>query len=241
MGGVTTKQKQVGPRVQLRLLTIREDLAVIDSDLANLYGVATKKLNQQVKRNKALFPADFVFRATVAEWQDIRRLRGELALSWGGRRYRPLVFTQQGVGMLASVLTGRRAIRISIEIMRAFVRQRAATEPAIDLIETAVEAAMLADVTPSPSRSRVTYFLQAGPGGPIKIGSTHELPTRMRALNLMSPTPLVLVGLVHEDIERYCHEQLAAFRLHGEWFQPHERVIAFIRTVATEGTLVHGC
>lgn len=85
------------------------------------------------------------------------------------------------------------------------------------MFATAAEAALIADHMPSMSRVRVTYFLRGGAGGPIKIGSTQDLATRMRVLNLMSPVPLVLVGLVQQDIEKHCHQTLAPFRIHGEW------------------------
>jgi hypothetical protein len=97
---------------------------MLDSDLAELYGVPTKRLNEQVRRNLARFPADFMFQLTEAE---AKSLRSQLATSnkgRGGRRYAPLVFTEQGVAMLSTVLNSERAIQVNIEIMRAFVRLR---------------------------------------------------------------------------------------------------------------------
>jgi hypothetical protein len=106
--------------------TVRERRVMLDSDLARLYGVTTKRLNEQVKRNRARFPDDFAFRLTPA---DIADLRSQIATSsgeWGGRRSTPLVFTEHGAVMLASVLNSRVAVEISIQVVRAFVHLRGA-------------------------------------------------------------------------------------------------------------------
>ena len=97
---------------------------MLDSDLAELYGVTTKRLNEQVRRNLSRFPDDFMFQLTESE---TRLLRSQIATSKegrGGRRYLPYAFTEQGVAMLSSVLNSERAIKANIEIMRAFVRLR---------------------------------------------------------------------------------------------------------------------
>ena len=95
---------------------------MFDSDLALLYGVPTKRLNQQVRRNLSRFPPDFGFQLTVKE---LGILRSQIATSrWGGRRYAPWVFTEHGAVMLASVLSSGVAIEASIEVVRAFVRLR---------------------------------------------------------------------------------------------------------------------
>ena len=95
---------------------------MLDSDLAELYGVATKVLIQAVKRNIARFPEDFMFQLSE---QEVNNLRSQLVTSsWGGRRYPPYAFTEQGVAMLSSVLRSDRAIHVNIEIMRAFVQLR---------------------------------------------------------------------------------------------------------------------
>ncbi|MSQ14242.1 MAG: ORF6N domain-containing protein [Dehalococcoidia bacterium] len=98
---------------------------MLDSDLAELYGVETKVLVQAVGRNKARFPEDFMFRLTKEEFD---RLRSQFVTSnnpgRGGRRYPPYAFTEQGVSMLSSVLRSQRAVQVNIEIMRAFVRLR---------------------------------------------------------------------------------------------------------------------
>ena len=104
---------------------------MLDSDLAELYRVQTRILNEAVKRNPARFPADFMFRLT-AEETEVLRFRFGTASSrasggtsaHGGRRYLPFAFTEQGVAMLSGVLNSERAILVNVEIMRAFVRLR---------------------------------------------------------------------------------------------------------------------
>jgi hypothetical protein len=78
-----------------------------------------------------------------------------------------------------------------------------------------------------------TYFLQAGASGPIKIGSTRNLPVRIRTLMTMSPVPLRLLGIMKGDHEDACHLRLGAYRVHGEWFTPAEPVLEFIRANGT--------
>lgn len=107
-----------------RILVLREQRAMLDSDLAELYGVETRVLVQAVKRNPDRFPEDFMFQL---DNQDIVALRSQSVISKpgrGGRRTAPYAFTEQGVAMLSSVLNSPRAIAINIEIMRTFVRVR---------------------------------------------------------------------------------------------------------------------
>ena len=106
-----------------RIHLVRGQRVMLDADLAELYGVSTKVFNQAIKRNIERFPADFMFQLSAAEFEI---LRGQLGTSsgWGGRRYRPYAFTEQGVAMLSSVLRSPRAVQVNIEIMRAFVRLR---------------------------------------------------------------------------------------------------------------------
>jgi len=95
---------------------------MLDSDLALLYGVTTKVLLQAVRRNATRFPDDFMFRLTRAEASNLRSQT--VTSSWGGRRNLPCAFSEHGVAMLATVLRSDRAVRVSIEIIRAFVRLR---------------------------------------------------------------------------------------------------------------------
>lgn len=97
---------------------------MIDFDLAELYGVTTKRLNQQVTRNKKRFPEDFMFRLTKKETEVLRLQIATSNVGRGGRRYLPYAFTEQGVAMLSTVLNSEQAIEVNIAIMRAFVRLR---------------------------------------------------------------------------------------------------------------------
>jgi hypothetical protein len=97
---------------------------MLDSDLAKLYGVPTRRLNEQVRRNIRRFPADFMFQLTNEEFETLRSQFAISRRTHGGRRYLPLAFTEQGVAMLSSVLRSERAIQVNIEIMRTFVRLR---------------------------------------------------------------------------------------------------------------------
>jgi hypothetical protein len=109
-------------RIERSILLIRGHKVLLDVHLAALYGVTTKRLNEQVRRNRARFPEDFMFQLTADE---IASLRSQFATSnkgRGGRRYAPYAFTEQGVAMLSTVLNSERAIQVNIEIMRAFVR-----------------------------------------------------------------------------------------------------------------------
>jgi len=111
-------------RIERSILLIRGHKVMLDADLAVLYAVSTKRLNEQVRRNRSRFPGDFMFQLTGEE---VRSLRSQFATSKkgrGGRRYAPLVFTEQGIAMLSTVLNSERAIQVNIEIMRAFVRLR---------------------------------------------------------------------------------------------------------------------
>ena len=96
---------------------------MLDSDLAELYGVETKVLNQAVKRNSERFPDDFMFQLSAEEFS-ILKSQSVTSSSWGGRRTPPYVFTEQGVAMLSSVLRSERAVDVNIQIMRTFVKLR---------------------------------------------------------------------------------------------------------------------
>jgi hypothetical protein len=98
---------------------------MVDADLAVLYVVETRSLVRAVKRNIARFPEDFMFQLTFEESANLRSQTGISSSSHGGRRYRPYAFTEHGVTMLAAVLQSPRAVQVSIEVVRAFVRLRA--------------------------------------------------------------------------------------------------------------------
>src|SRR5262245_18771181 len=106
---------------------------MLGADLAILYGVSVGRLNEAVKRNRNRFPDDFMFQLSPAEFHNLKlqlgdpNLKSQIAISssdWGGRRHPPYAFTEQGVAMLSGVLRSKRAVRVNIEIMRAFVRLR---------------------------------------------------------------------------------------------------------------------
>ena len=113
--------------IESRIFLIRGQKVMLDAHLAQLYGVETKALVRAVKRNIERFPRDFMFQLTKREFDDLRCHSGTSSpggRAWGGRRYRPYAFTEQGVAMLSGVLRSRRAVRVNVEIMRAFVRLR---------------------------------------------------------------------------------------------------------------------
>jgi hypothetical protein len=120
-------------RIERSILLIRGHKVMLDADLAELYGVSVGRLNEAVKRNLDRFPDDFMFQLTKEEFEGLRyqvgtsNLKSQIAISssdWGGRRYPPYAFTEQGVAMLSSVLRSKRAIEVNIAIMRAFVKLR---------------------------------------------------------------------------------------------------------------------
>jgi hypothetical protein len=110
--------------IEQRILVVRGRQVLLDEDLADLYGVETRVLVQQVRRNEKRFPDDFMFQLSA---QEFANLKSQFVISsggHGGRRKRPLVFTEQGIAMLSGVLRSDRAIAVNIEIMRAFVELR---------------------------------------------------------------------------------------------------------------------
>jgi hypothetical protein len=110
-------------RIERSILWVRGEKVILDSDLASLYGVETRVLVQAVKRNPLRFPDDFMFQLTSDEFDHLKSISGAMSV-WGGRRYPPYAFTEQGVAMLSSVLNSKRAVQVNIDIMRAFVRLR---------------------------------------------------------------------------------------------------------------------
>ena len=121
-------------RVERSIRIIRGDKVILDEDLAELYGVEVKRLNEQVRRNLNRFPIDFMFQMTKQEFKD---LKSQFATSnqWGGRRTPPYAFSEQGVAMLSSVLHSAQAVQVNIEIMRTFVRLRRILASHADLAE----------------------------------------------------------------------------------------------------------
>lgn len=183
-----TRTRSIIPLVQIEraILTVRGHKVMLDADLARLYGVETKALVRAMKRNADRFPRDFMFQLTAAEFADLRSQTGTSNLrsqtgtsSWGGRRYHPYAFTEQGVAMLSSVLRSKRAVRVNVEIMRAFVRLRHALAMSAELAGrldelearvgrhdeqfVAVIQAIreLMEPPPEPPRKRIGYITEA--------------------------------------------------------------------------------
>jgi hypothetical protein len=121
-------------RVERAIRIIRGDKVILDEDLAELYGVEVKRLNEQVRRNLDRFPADFMFQLTTQEFTDLKS-QFATASQWGGRRTPPYAFFEQGVAMLSSVLHSKRAVQVNIEIMRTFVRLRKLLASNVELAE----------------------------------------------------------------------------------------------------------
>jgi hypothetical protein len=108
--------------IKRSILEIRGKKVILDLELAKMYQTETKRLKESVRRNIKRFPDDFMFELTPEEWEN---LRSQFATSsWGGQRYLPFAFTEQGVAMLSSVLNSEIAIDVNISIMRAFVLMR---------------------------------------------------------------------------------------------------------------------
>jgi len=111
-------------RIEQAIFLIRGQRVILDDDLSRLYGVTTKRLNEQVKRNRNRFPGDFMFQLNL---QEVTALRSQFATSnrgRGGRRYLPFAFTEHGAIMAANVLNSQRAIEASVYVVRTFVRLR---------------------------------------------------------------------------------------------------------------------
>lgn len=151
---------------------------MLDSDLAELYGVETKALVRAVKRNLDRFPDDFMFQLSAVEFQSLRYHFGT-SKARGGRRYLPYAFTEHGVAMLSSVLRSRRAVHVNIQIMRAFVALRQMLASHADLAQrldalerrydgqfrVVFRAIRELMETPSPPRKQIGFRSQAKLGG----------------------------------------------------------------------------
>ncbi len=116
--GYLVKQEEIFGKIYF----LRGEKVILDQDIAMLYGVELKVLNQAVKRNLNRFPSDFMFKLSDMEFKNLRSQF--VTSSWGGRRYLPYAFTEQGVAMLSGLLNSDRAVKVNIEIMRAFVQLR---------------------------------------------------------------------------------------------------------------------
>jgi hypothetical protein len=132
-----TKKQSAGlvriEQITQTILMLRRQRVLLDRDLATIYGVTTGRLNEAVKRNSARFPEDFMFQLTAEE---VENLRSQIAISsWGGRRYRPFVFTEYGAIQAANVLRSAKAMEMSIFVVRAFVQLRQMIAPNKELAQ----------------------------------------------------------------------------------------------------------
>ena len=168
-------------RVDSRILVLRRKKVILDSDLAELYGVPSKRLNQQVTRNANRFPDDFRFRLSRKEYDSLRLQIATSKTGRGGRRYLPFAFTEHGAIMAATVLNSKRAIQMSIFVVRAFVRMREALAANQQIVAKLTELekrlenhdARIQDLVhaikqlmlpPSPNRRKIGFQLPASPG-----------------------------------------------------------------------------
>jgi hypothetical protein len=110
--------------VEQSIFLVRGERVILDCELAALYGVGTKRINEQVRRNSDRFPSDFAFRLTSKEAEILRSHFATSSSNWGGRRTTPWAFTEHGALMAASVLSTPRAVQMSVFVVRAFVRLR---------------------------------------------------------------------------------------------------------------------
>ena len=111
-------------KIENMIYVVRGQKVMLDSDLAELYGVLTKNLNKAVKRNIERFPEDLMLQLTIEEFELLKSQNGTSKENYGGRRYLPLAFTEGGVAMLSSVLTSDRAAQVNLAIIRTFIKLR---------------------------------------------------------------------------------------------------------------------
>lgn len=180
-----------GDRIDLAILVIRGEKVMLAADLAQLYGVPTKALNQAVKRNMERFPEDFMFQLT---WEEVTALRSQSVTLNEGRsagssksqavilkrgqsvRYRPYAFTEHGVAMLSSVLRSRRAVLVNIEIMRAFVRLRAMASSVAELRRKVDVLEKKYDAQFKVVFDAIRKLMESPPNGPKPRIGFHPLP-----------------------------------------------------------------
>ena len=145
-------------QVKKSILEIRGKKVILDLELAKMYQTETKRLKESVRRNIRRFPPDFMFELTAEEWGN---LRSQISTSsWGGQRYLPFAFTEQGVAMLSSVLNSEIAIDVNIAIMRAFVMMRQFALTYQELSEKLIELEKLHNQKFDDIEQVLTYLMQ---------------------------------------------------------------------------------
>lgn len=191
-------QLLVPEAITLRIATVRGQRVLLDSDLAALYEVETKRFNEAVRRNLAKFPPDFMFQLSAAEWSDLRSQTATLDTSSGAsprrgqhRKYLPYAFTEHGAIMAANLLSSARAVEMSVYVVRAFVRMRELAASHGDLAKRLAE---LEDKTAALNLSHDTF----------SRNTRHQLKQVFDALReLMTPPdpPKRPIGFVHPPSE----------------------------------------
>lgn len=159
------------PFVQQRIFTIRGQQVMLDRDLAELYGVETRALNQAVKRNTERFPAAFRFQLSEQEHDEILRSQTVISSDHGGRRYLPYAFTEQGVAMLSAVLRSATAVQVSIQIMQAFVAMRrllVSHEPLLQRLDTLEKRQISHEIKNDQRFEQIFSALDAQHGAPAQ-------------------------------------------------------------------------
>ena len=125
--------------IENKIFLIRGFKVMLDADLAELYGIPVKRLNEQVRRNISMFPTDFMFQLTREEYVNLKSQIATSSLEHGGKRKLPLVFSEHGVAMLSSVLRSERAVQMNIFIVRAFIKMRELLSTHKDLAQKMAE------------------------------------------------------------------------------------------------------
>lgn len=182
-------------RIQRAIYLLRGEKVILDRDLAILYGVTTGNLNKAVKRNHGRFPSDFMFQITTEEAANLRFQIGSSSSGYGGRRYFPYAFTEQGVAMLSSVLRSERAVQVNIAIVRAFVQLRQVLKNHADLASKLADLERRIEGHDTAIRSLFDAMRQlmnpAGPESPAKEIGFHvkeeALPYRVEGKNVKHP------------------------------------------------------
>jgi hypothetical protein len=159
-----------------KIYLIRGRNVMLDRDLAELYGVETKALKQSVRRNIDRFPSDFMFELTKTEFDNLRSQ--SVTSSWGGQRYLPMAFAEQGVSMLSSVLRSKRAVQVNIEIVRTFVRLREMLTSQKDLARKVKQIERKFDKQFQIVFEAITQLLEVDEKPKKKIGYLKESQTK---------------------------------------------------------------
>jgi hypothetical protein len=176
-----------------RILTVRGQRAILDRDLATLYGVQTRALNQAVRRNAGRFPADFVFRLSREEAADLTRLRSQNVILKRGEhlKYGPLAYTEHGAVMAAMVLNSPRAVQMSVFVVRAFLRLREWVAGQSDLATrlTALERRVgVHDSELLEIIQTIRQILEPPAAPPKRIGFRHDPPASKRPQRPLRPS-----------------------------------------------------